>query len=195
TSPRPSPSECPRIGAGEAPARGVRRSTRSSGGATGAPRRGGCAPRVCGRPARPDRAAGAARTSGSSRRRASARSGNTPARDGSTPPVSSVARGCYRDGTMSDDEHVVFETRLHPAYLTGTLVFAACVVGATALVVHRNPLETKSILQLWLAALVVIALASAAPLYRWWSSRFSVSTQRLTILSGGLRVQRIEIPL
>ena len=96
---------------------------------------------------------------------------------------------------MTDDEHLVFETRLHPAYLAGTFVFSACVVGATALVVHRNPLDSTSILQLWLAALVVITLAAGAPLYRWWSSRFSVSTHRLTILSGGLRGQRIEIPL
>ena len=70
---------------------------------------------------------------------------------------------------MTDDEHVVFETRLHPAYLAGTFVFSACVVGATALVVHRNPLDSTSILQLWLAALVVIMLAAGAPLYRWWS--------------------------
>jgi membrane protein YdbS with pleckstrin-like domain len=96
---------------------------------------------------------------------------------------------------MADDERVVFETRLHPAYLTGTFLFAACVLGATALVVHRNPLDATSILQLWVAAIVVIALAAAAPLYRWWSARFSVSTHRLTILSGGLRGQRLDIPL
>lgn len=96
---------------------------------------------------------------------------------------------------MADEEHVVFETRLHPAYLAGTFVFAACVAGATALVVHRNPLDGRSILQLWLAALVVIGLAAAAPLYRWWSSRFFVSTHRLTIVAGGLRGQRIDIPL
>lgn len=96
---------------------------------------------------------------------------------------------------MVDDERVVFETRLHPASLAGTFAFAACVAGATALVVHRNPLDATSVLQLWLAALAVIAIAAAAPLFRWWSSRFSVSTHRLTIHSGGLRGQRIEIPL
>ena len=96
---------------------------------------------------------------------------------------------------MADDEHVVFETGFHPTYLSGTAVFAACVAGATALVVYRNPLETSSILQLWLAAVAVVAIAAAAPLHRWWSSRFSVSTHRLTIQSGGLRGQRIEIPL
>ena len=96
---------------------------------------------------------------------------------------------------MSDDERMVFETGFHPTYLSGTAVFGACVAGATALVVYRNPLETTSIVQLWLAALAVIAIAAAAPLHRWWSSRFSVSTHRLTIQSGGFRGQRIEIPL
>jgi membrane protein YdbS with pleckstrin-like domain len=93
------------------------------------------------------------------------------------------------------DERMVFETRLHAASLAGTAVFAACVAGATALVVHRNPLAPTTILQLWLAALVVMALAAAAPVVRWWSSRFSVSTHRLTIHSGGFRRQRMEIPL
>ena len=97
---------------------------------------------------------------------------------------------------MADaDERMVFETRLHPASLAGTVVFAACVAGATALVVHRNPLAPTTIFQLWMAALVVVALAAAAPVARWWSSRFSVSTHRLTIRSGGLRRQRIDIPL
>jgi membrane protein YdbS with pleckstrin-like domain len=95
----------------------------------------------------------------------------------------------------ADDERMVFETRLHPASLAGTGVFAACVVGATALVVHRNPLTPTTIFELWVAALVVITLSAAAPLARWWWSRFSVSTHRLTISSGGLRSQRVEIAL
>jgi len=96
---------------------------------------------------------------------------------------------------VADDERVVFETRLHPVCLAGTAVFAACVAGAAALVVHRNPLAPATILQLWLAALAVIVLTAAAPLARWRWSRFSVFTDRLAIHSGGLRGQRIEIPL
>ena len=96
---------------------------------------------------------------------------------------------------MADDERVVFETGFHPTYLSSTAVFAACVAGATALVVYRNPLETASIVQLWLAALAVIAIGAAAPIHRWWTSRLVVSTQRLTVQSGGFRGQRIEIPL
>lgn len=96
---------------------------------------------------------------------------------------------------VAGDERVVFETRLHPVCLVGAATFAACVAGATALIVHRNPLTPTTILQLWLAALVVIGLGVAAPLVRWWSSRFAVFTDRLTIRSGGLRRQQIEIPL
>jgi uncharacterized membrane protein YdbT with pleckstrin-like domain len=93
------------------------------------------------------------------------------------------------------DERPVFETRLHPASLAGTGAFAAFVVGATALVVYRNPLSTTTILELWLAALVVVALSAAAPVARWRSSRFSVSPQRLTISSGGFRARQTEIAL
>jgi membrane protein YdbS with pleckstrin-like domain len=96
---------------------------------------------------------------------------------------------------VADDERAVFETRLHPVCLAGTVVFAACVAGATALVVHRNPLAPATILQLWLAALVVIAFAAAAPIARWRRSRFAVFSDRLAIRSGGFRGQRIEIPL
>jgi membrane protein YdbS with pleckstrin-like domain len=96
---------------------------------------------------------------------------------------------------VEEAERPVFETRLHPASLAGTLVFAACVVGATALIVIRNPLAPGTVAQLWLAAVVVIALGAVAPLARWWSSRFSVSTHRLTIRTGGFRAQRLEIPL
>ena len=96
---------------------------------------------------------------------------------------------------VADDERPVFEARLHPASLAGTGIFAACVVGATALVVHRNPLTPTTILELWLAALVVIALSAAAPLARWRSSRFSVSPHRLMISSGGFRPHRTEIAL
>ena len=96
---------------------------------------------------------------------------------------------------VADDERAVFETRLHPVCLAGTVVFAAFVAGATALVVHRNPLAPAAILQLWLAALAVVVLAAAAPLVRWRSSRFSVFADRLTIRPGGLRGQQIEIPL
>jgi len=97
---------------------------------------------------------------------------------------------------MADDpERVVFETRLHPASLGGTAVFTAFVIGATALVVHRNPLDPTTIAQLWLGALVVIALSAAAPLARWRRSRFSVSTHNLTIRAGAFRSQRLEIPL
>jgi len=79
--------------------------------------------------------------------------------------------------------------------LAGTLVFAACVVGATALIVVRNPLAPATVTQRWLASIAVIARAAAAPLARWWLSRFSVSTHRLTIRTGGFRTQRLEIPL
>lgn len=97
---------------------------------------------------------------------------------------------------MADEaEHPVFETRLHPVSLAGTLVFAACVIGATALIVVRNPLTPATVTQLWLAATAVILLSAAAPLVRWWSSRFAVSTHRLTIRTGGFRPQRLEIPL
>lgn len=94
-----------------------------------------------------------------------------------------------------DDERVVFETRLHPASLVGALTFAACVAGATALLVYRNPLEPGTVVRLWLAALAIIAIAAAAPLARWWSSRFAVTTQRLTVRSGALRRRRLEVPL
>ncbi len=96
---------------------------------------------------------------------------------------------------VEEAERPVFETRLHPVSLAGTLVFATCVVGTTALIVSRNPLAPATVAELWLAAVVVVALAAAAPFARWWSSRFSVSTHRLTIRSGGFRAQRIEIPL
>ena len=96
---------------------------------------------------------------------------------------------------VEEAERPVFETRLHPVSLAGTLVFAACVVGATALIVVRNPLAPATVTQLWLASIAVIALAAAAPLARWWLSRFSVSTHRLTIRTGGFRAQRLEIPL
>jgi membrane protein YdbS with pleckstrin-like domain len=96
---------------------------------------------------------------------------------------------------IEEAELPVFETRLHPVSLAGTLVFAACVAGATALIVVRNPLAPATVAQLWLAAAVTIALAAAAPFARWRSSRFSVSTHRLMIRTGGFRAQRIEIPL
>ena len=96
---------------------------------------------------------------------------------------------------VDEPERPIFETRLHPVSLAGTLVFAACVIGATALIVYRNPLAPSTVAELWLAAVVVIALGAAAPLARWWSSRFSVSTHRLTIRAGGFRAQRIDIPL
>jgi membrane protein YdbS with pleckstrin-like domain len=96
---------------------------------------------------------------------------------------------------VADDERVVFETRLHPVCLAGTAVFAACVAGATALVVHRNPLAPATIVQLWLSALAVIAMSAAAPLARWRWSRFSVFSDRLAIRAGSFRSQRIEIPL
>src|SRR5262245_6750309 len=94
-----------------------------------------------------------------------------------------------------DDERPVFETHLHLASLGGTMAFAASVVGATALVVHRNPLAPSAVAQLWVAALVVIVLGAAAPLARWRRARFSVSPDRLTIRAGGFRAQRIDIPL
>jgi membrane protein YdbS with pleckstrin-like domain len=96
---------------------------------------------------------------------------------------------------IDEAERPVFETRLHLVSLGGALVFAAFVAGATALIVARNPLVPATVAQLWLAAVAIIALAAAAPLARWWSSRFSVTTHRLAIRSGGFRTQRIEIPL
>jgi membrane protein YdbS with pleckstrin-like domain len=94
-----------------------------------------------------------------------------------------------------DPDRVLFETRLHPASLAGTLTFAACVVGATALVVSRNPLAAETVVQLWLAATAVVAIAAVAPVLRWRASRFTVTRDRLTIRSGGLRRQHFEVPL
>lgn len=96
---------------------------------------------------------------------------------------------------VEEAERPVFETRLHPVSLAGTLVFAASVVGATALIVARNPLAPATVAQLWLAAIAVIVAGAAAPLARWRSSRFSVSTHSLTIRTGAFRAHRMEIPL
>jgi membrane protein YdbS with pleckstrin-like domain len=109
--------------------------------------------------------------------------------------LSRGAQAAIERSVVDDPERPVFETRLHPVSLAGTMVYAACVVGATALIVVRNPLSSATVAQLWMAAAAVIGLGSAAPLARWWSSRFSVSTDRLTIRTGGFRSQRIEIPL
>lgn len=94
-----------------------------------------------------------------------------------------------------DGEEVVFETRLHPASLAGAATFAACVIGATALIVHRNPLDATTVGQLWLGAAATIVVAVAAPVARWRSSRFAVTTQHLAIRTGTVRRRRSVVPL
>lgn len=93
------------------------------------------------------------------------------------------------------DDEVVFRTRLHPMVLGSTVGFAAFVVFVVALIVTRNELPAATVARLWAAGVVVILLALAPPLARWWTSEFAVTRRRLLVRVGLVRGPRLAVPL
>jgi uncharacterized membrane protein YdbT with pleckstrin-like domain len=101
----------------------------------------------------------------------------------------------YIDRHLVPDEQVVFRTRLHPIVLGSTITFAACVVGATVLIIVRNELAPETVRLLWLAAAGVILVSLAPPVLRWRTSEFAVTNRRVLVKIGLLSVHTVELLL
>jgi uncharacterized membrane protein YdbT with pleckstrin-like domain len=101
----------------------------------------------------------------------------------------------YIEKHLAPDEEVTFRTRLHPVIFAGTATFAACVVGATALIVARNELAADTIRILWLAAAAIIAVSFAPPYVRWRTSEFAVTNRRVLVKVGLVSVHTVELML
>jgi hypothetical protein len=100
-----------------------------------------------------------------------------------------------RGAALESDETVVFQTGLHPVVLGGTVGLAAFVVGVTALIVFRNDLPGGTVVRLWLAAAVVVAVAFVSPLARWRTFAMVLTSRRLLATVRVLRAQTVEVPL
>src|SRR5712692_4142545 len=101
----------------------------------------------------------------------------------------------YIEKHLAPGEEVAFRTRLHPVIFAGTATFAACVVGATLLVIARNELSAGTIRLLWLAAVAIVAVSFASPYLRWRTSEFAVTNRRVLVKVGLLSVHTVELLL
>ncbi|HYR95621.1 MAG TPA: PH domain-containing protein [Candidatus Binatus sp.] len=101
----------------------------------------------------------------------------------------------YIEKHLAPGEEVAFRTRLHPVIFAGTVVFAACVIGVTALVVARNDLAPETVRLLWLAAAAIIVVSFTPPWLRWRTSEFAVTNRRVLVKVGLLSIHTIELLL
>src|SRR5262245_9035692 len=101
----------------------------------------------------------------------------------------------YIEKHLAPGEEIAFRTRLHPVVFAGTVTFAACVFGATALIVARNELAAETVRLLWLAAVGIVAVSFASPYLRWRTSEFAVTNRRVLVKVGLLSVHTVELLL
>ena len=101
----------------------------------------------------------------------------------------------YIERHLAPEEQVGFRTRLHPVIFAGTATFAACVIGATALIVSRNDLAPETVRLLWLGAAAVILVSFAPPYVRWRTSEFAVTNRRVLVKVGLLSIHTVELLL
>src|SRR5689334_2578835 len=101
----------------------------------------------------------------------------------------------YVEKHLAPDEEIAFRTRLHPVVFAGTVTFAACVIGATALIVARNELAPETVRLLWLAAAGIIVVSFVSPYLRWRTSEFAVTNRRVLVKVGLLSVHTVELLL
>jgi len=101
----------------------------------------------------------------------------------------------YVEKHLTPGEEIAFRTRLHPVIFAGTATFAACVIGATALIVARNELAPETVRLLWLAAVAIVAVSFSSPYLRWRTSEFAVTNRRVLVKVGLLSVHTVELLL
>jgi membrane protein YdbS with pleckstrin-like domain len=96
---------------------------------------------------------------------------------------------------MASDERVLFRTGYHPAVFSGSVTLALTVAGIVALIVRRNDLPTPVVLQLWLAGTVVVLVGALPAAWRWWTSEFVVTGERVAVRTGPLVRGALDVPL
>lgn len=101
----------------------------------------------------------------------------------------------YIEKHLAPGEEVAFRTRLHPVIFAGTAMFAACVIGVTALIVSRNDLAPETVRLLWLGAAVFILVSFVPPYVRWRTSEFAVTNRRVLVKVGLLSIHTVELLL
>lgn len=101
----------------------------------------------------------------------------------------------YVEKHLVPGEEIAFRTRIHPVVFAGTATFAACVLGATALIVARNELATQTIGLLWMAAVLIVVISFVSPYLRWRTAEFAVTNRRVLVKVGLVSVHTVELML
>lgn len=104
----------------------------------------------------------------------------------------------YPDGLLGEDEHVVVHHHPHWKMLIGpalAFLITAGVAGFLAAVAQPKPWHGIAWLAIAVVAVVVLAWLTLAPLLRWRTTHFVVTTRRVMVREGVFTRSGIDIPL
>lgn len=104
----------------------------------------------------------------------------------------------YPDGLLHDDENVVVHKHPHWKMLLGPVLVLFVVVGGAsylAALVATTPWRLPVWIALGVVGLVLIVWFTLAPLARWRTTHFVITTHRLMVREGVFTRSGIDIPM
>lgn len=104
----------------------------------------------------------------------------------------------YPDGLLSEDEHVVVHHHPHWKMLIWpAIVFllVAAIGGYLAALVQSQPWHGVAWLAIGVISVAVLCWLTLAPLFRWRTTHFVVTTQRVMVREGVFTRTGIDIPM
>ncbi|TDC96411.1 PH domain-containing protein [Saccharopolyspora aridisoli] len=104
----------------------------------------------------------------------------------------------YPDGLLHDDENVVVHKHPHWKMLLGPVLVLFVVVGGAsylAALVANTPWRLPVWIALGVVGLVLIVWFTLAPLARWRTTHFVITTHRLMVREGVFTRSGIDIPM
>ncbi|MEV4731687.1 PH domain-containing protein [Saccharopolyspora sp. NPDC049426] len=104
----------------------------------------------------------------------------------------------YPDGLLHDDENVVVHKHPHWKMLLGPVLVLFVVVGGAsylAALVATTPWRLPVWIALGVVGLVLIVWSTLAPLARWRTTHFVITTHRLMVREGVFTRSGIDIPM
>jgi len=99
----------------------------------------------------------------------------------------------YVDRHLAPDERILFRTKLHPVVFANAVWWAIFVLGAVTMIVLHNDLRPESVRLFWLGGVAIALFGFVSPWVTWQTSEFAVTSRRVLLKQGFLRVHTVEL--